>query len=90
VRRWAVPLACFAFALLSVPLALVARGSRGVAYLMTVGVFIAFYALSRVSMAFAASGMNPWVAGFIPDLCIFALLASQTRQLLRNGIGKPG
>jgi lipopolysaccharide export LptBFGC system permease protein LptF len=89
VRRWAMALACFAFALLSVPLALVARGSRGGAYLMTVGVFVAFYALSRVSTAFAASGMNPWLAGFIPDLCIFALVASQTRQLLRNGIGKP-
>ena len=88
VRRWAMPLACLAFALLSVPLALVGRGSRGVAWLMTVGVFVAYYALSRIATAFAAGGMNAWVAGFLPDACLFALAATQTRQLLLRGIGK--
>src|SRR5439155_3501611 len=39
VRRWAVPLACLAFALLGVPLAVVARGARGSAYLITLGAF---------------------------------------------------
>ena len=56
---------------------------------MTVGVFIAFYALSRVSMAFAAGGMNPWLAGFVPCACVLVLVATQTRQLVRNGIRKP-
>ncbi len=90
VRRWAMPLACLAFAVLSVPLALVVRGSRGVAWLMTVGVFVAYYVLTRISTAFAAGGLNEWVAGFLPDACILALAASQTRKLLRSGIGKPG
>jgi len=89
VRRWSMPFACFAFALLSVPLALIARGSRGGAYLFTVGAFVAFYALSRLSMALAEGGLDPWLAGFLPDACILALAAAQTRQLLRNGIRKP-
>ena len=89
VRRWAVPLACVFFALLGVPLAVVARGVRGSAYLITLGAFVAFYALSRLGLAMAEGGLNPWIAGFLPDAVVGALGASYTVQLVRSGIGKP-
>jgi lipopolysaccharide export system permease protein len=89
VRRWAVPLACLAFAFLGVPLAAVARGGRGSAYLITVGAFVGFYALSRFGVALAENGLNAWIAGFLPDAVILALGTAYTAQLVRNGVGKP-
>jgi len=90
VRRWAVPLACFAFAFLGVPLAVAFRGGRASAYIATLAAFIAFYLLSRFGLALAENGMNAWVAGFLPDLVVLALGGAATLQLVRNGIGKPG
>ena len=88
VRRWAVPLACLAFALLGVPLAASARGSRGSAYLITLGAFVGFYALSRLGVAFAESGLNPWVAGLMPDGVVALAGLVYTRQLVRFGVRK--
>jgi lipopolysaccharide export system permease protein len=88
VRRWAVPLACLAFALLGVPLAVVARGARGSAYLITMGAFVGFYALSRLGLALAESGLSAWVAGFMPDAVVGVLGLAYTAQLVRNGVGK--
>src|SRR4051812_23953274 len=89
VRRWAVPLVCVLFAILGVPLAVAMRGARGSAYLITLGVFVAFYALSRFAIALASGGMNPWLAGFLPDLVLLALASAYTLRLLRSGVGKP-
>ena len=50
--------------------------------------FVAFYALSRFGVALAENGLNPWIAGFIPDAVVFALGASYTVQLARKGIAK--
>ena len=88
VRRWAVPLACFCFALLGVPLAVAARGTRGAAYLLTMGAFVSFYALSRFGLALAESGFNPWLAGFLPDALVAALGLAFTVRLARGGVGK--
>src|SRR5207253_925189 len=52
-RRWAVPLACFCFGLLGVPLAVLAGGARGSAYLITLGSFVLFYVTSRLGLALA-------------------------------------
>jgi len=90
VRRWAVPLACFAFAFLGVPLAVAFRGGRASAYIATLAAFIAFYLLSRFGLALAENGMNAWFAGFLPDLVVLALGGAATLQLVRKGIGKPG
>jgi|1185.fasta_scaffold02998_2 lipopolysaccharide export system permease protein len=87
VRRWAVPLACILFAFLGVPLAAATRGTRGSAYLVTLGTFVAFYALSRFGVALAENGMNAWIAGLLPDAVVAALGAAYTRTLVRNGIG---
>src|SRR6266850_388527 len=88
VRRWAVPLACFAFAFLGVPLAVLSRGGRASAYIITVGMFIGFYALSRFGVALAENGLNAWIAGFLPDAVVLALGGAYTWHLVRNGIGK--
>jgi lipopolysaccharide export system permease protein len=88
VRRWAVPLACIAFAFLAVPLGIASRGGRGSAYLLTVGMFIAFYALSRFGVALAENGLNPWVAGFMPDAVLFSLAGTYMFQLAKSGLGK--
>jgi lipopolysaccharide export system permease protein len=88
-RRWAAPLAVVFFALLAVPLAVVARGARGSAYLITLGVFVAFYALSRLALAMAEGGLNAWLAGFLPDAAIGTLGIVYTRELVRRGVGKP-
>src|SRR6267143_370225 len=89
VRRWAVPLACFACAFLGVPLAVAFRGGRASAYIATLAAFIAFYLLSRFGLALAENGMNAWLAGFLPDLVVLALGGAATLQLVRKGIGKP-
>ena len=89
VRRWAVPLICIAFAILGIPLAVATRGGRASAYVVTLGVFVGFYALTRFGVALAENGLNPWVAGFLPVAVVFALGGSFTYQLVRNGIGKP-
>jgi lipopolysaccharide export system permease protein len=88
VRRLAVPLACFAFAFLGVPLAVVARGARGSAYLITLGSFTIFYVLSRLAVAMAENGVNAWLAGLLPDLLVAGVGLFYTRQLVRNGVGK--
>jgi lipopolysaccharide export system permease protein len=89
VRRWAVPFACLAFAFLGVPLAVASRGGRGSAYLITLGTFVAFYALSRFGVALAENGLNPWIAGLIPDAVVLGLGVAYTVRLIRSGIGKP-
>ncbi len=89
VRRWAVPLICVAFAILGIPLAVATRGGRASAYVVTLGVFVGFYALTRFAVALAENGLTPWVAGFIPVAVVFALGGAFTYQLVRNGIGKP-
>jgi lipopolysaccharide export system permease protein len=86
VRRWSVPLACLAFALLGVPLAVMATGARGTAYLITMGAFVAFYMLSRLSIAMAEHGTNSWIAGFMPDLVIALLGVPLLRQIVRRGV----
>jgi lipopolysaccharide export system permease protein len=88
VRRWTMPFVCIAFAFLGVPLAVASRGGRGSAYLITLAVFVGFYALSRFGVALAQNGLNPWVAGLLPNAVVFALGAAQTRQLFHTGIGK--
>ena len=89
VRRWAVPLACLAFALLSVPLAVATRGARGSAYLITVAAFAAFYVLSRLGLALAERGVSAWVAGLMPDAAVLLAGLGYTRALFKNGFGKP-
>ena len=84
----AVAVAC-ALALLGVPLAVVARGARGSAYLITLGTFVLFYALSRFSLGLAESGLNAWVAGLLPDAVVLSIGGSYTRDLVLRGIGKP-
>lgn len=88
-RRWAVPLACLAFALLGVPLAMAARGIRGSAYLVTLGAFVGFYALSRLGVAMAEQGAPVWLAAFLPNLAVSALGVGFAWRLAREGVGKP-
>ena len=88
-RRWAAPLAVIFFAVLAVPLAVVARGARVSAYLITLGAFIAFYAVSRLGLAMAEGGLNPWLAGFLPDAVVAVLGIAYTRELVKKGVGKP-
>src|SRR5262249_50185111 len=59
-RRWAAPLAVVFFALLAVPLAVVARGVRGSAYLITLGSFVGYYVLTRLGSALIEQGVNTW------------------------------
>ena len=60
----------------------------GVTPVVTLAVFVAFYALSRFGVALAENGLNPWVAGLMPDTVVFALGLAQTRQLVHTGVGK--
>jgi lipopolysaccharide export LptBFGC system permease protein LptF len=85
-RRWAVPLACFCFALLGVPLAVLAGGARGSAYLITLGSFVLFYVTSRLGLALALRGLPPWIAAFLPDLVIALLSIPLIRRLRARGI----
>lgn len=88
VRRWAVPFACLAFALLGVPLAARAGGAGGSAYLITLGAFVAFYSMSRISIALAESGWNAWVAGLSPDLVIALVAVPFIVHMARGGVTK--
>ena len=90
VRRWTVPLACLAFVFLGVPLAVNSRGGRGSAYLVTLGTFVGFYALSRFAVALAEGGLQPWIAGLVPVTVVLAIGAAYTVRLARLGVGKPG
>jgi lipopolysaccharide export system permease protein len=87
VRRWAVPFACLAFAFLGVPLAAMATGTRGTAYLITLGAFMAFYTMSRISVALAEGGWNAWIAGLAPDLVVALAGVPFMIRLSRRGIG---
>jgi lipopolysaccharide export system permease protein len=88
VRRWAVPFACLAFALLGVPLAARAAGAGGAAYLITLGSFVAFYSMSRISIALAEGGWNAWVAGLAPDLVLALAAVPFIVQMARGGVAK--
>src|SRR5260370_27526718 len=87
VRRRAVPLVCVLFAILAVPLAVVARGVRGSAYLVTLGVFVAFYVLSRLAVALAEDRVNAWVAGPMPDAAVLWGGPLFTAGVARRGAG---
>ncbi|TMA19761.1 MAG: YjgP/YjgQ family permease [Deltaproteobacteria bacterium] len=89
VRRWAIPFACFVFAILGVPLATGARGSKSSAYLITMGAFVSYYALSRVAVALTVSGWNAWAAGLIPNALILIAGLLLTLRTSVLGIGKP-
>jgi hypothetical protein len=56
---------------------------------VTLGVFVGFYVLTRFAVALAENGLSPWVAGFLPVAVVFALGGAFTYQLVHNGIGKP-
>jgi lipopolysaccharide export system permease protein len=88
VRRWTVPFVCIAFAFLGVPLAVTTRRGRGSAYLVTLAVFVGFYALSRFGVALAENGLNAWISGLMPVAVVFALGLAQTRELIHSGVGK--
>src|SRR5712664_851761 len=85
-RRWAVPLACFCFALLGVPLAVLAGGARGSAYLVTLGAFVAFYVMSRLGFAMADRGVPPFLAAFSPNLLVAVVGLGLTLRLKKRGV----
>jgi lipopolysaccharide export system permease protein len=85
-RRWAVPLACLCFAFLGVPLAVLAGGARGSAYLITLGSFVLFYVTSRVGVALAFRGLPAPIAGFLPDLVIALVAVPLVLRLRDRGI----
>ena len=85
-RRVAVPLACLAFLLLAVPLAIVSGGVRGAAFLTTLLSFALFFVLQRAAQVLAERGGSPWLAGFLPDLVVAALGLFLSARLLRRGI----
>jgi lipopolysaccharide export LptBFGC system permease protein LptF len=85
-RRWAVPLACLCFAFLGVPLAVLAGGARGSAYLITLGSFVLFYVTSRVGVALALRGMPAPIAAFLPDLVIALIAVPLVLRLRDRGI----
>jgi hypothetical protein len=72
-----------------VPLAVVARGVRGSAYLATLGAFVAFYVLSRLSVALAENGVHAFVAGFMPDAAVLGAGLLCSAVLVSRGVGKP-
>ena len=85
-RRWAVPLACLCFAFLGVPLAVLAGGARGSAYLITLGSFVLFYVTSRVGVALALRGLPALIAGFLPDFVIALVAVPLVLRLRDRGI----
>jgi lipopolysaccharide export LptBFGC system permease protein LptF len=85
-RRWAVPLACLCFALLGVPLAALAGGARGSAYLITLGSFVLFYITSRLGLAMALRGVPGPLAAFLPDLVIAAVALPLVYRLRVRGV----
>ena len=85
-RRWAVPLACLCFAFLGVPLAVLAGGARGSAYLITLGSFVLFYVTSRLGVAIALRGVPGPLAAFLPDLVIAAVAVPLIQRLRVRGV----
>ena len=89
-KRWAVPLACLAFALLGVPLAVASSGVRGFAYLVTIFAFAAYFVLGKIGESLATrEALPPTIAALLPDLAIAALGLALTVRLARVGVGKP-
>jgi len=90
-RRWAVPLACLAFALLAVPLAVASSGARAFAYVVTVLAFAGFFVLGKLGVTLAEQGrLAPWPAAFLPDAAVAMVGLFMSARLLRSGVGKPG
>jgi lipopolysaccharide export system permease protein len=85
-RRWAVPLACLCFALMGVPLAVLAGGARGSAYLVTLASFVLFYVTSRLGLALAMRGLPASIAAFLPDVVIALFSIPLIRRLRTRGI----
>ncbi len=89
-RRVAVPLACLAFALLGVPLAISSSGARAFGYLVTIGAFAGYFILGKLGETLAERGtLGAWPAAFLPNLAVAALGLALTVRVARNGVGKP-
>ena len=84
-----MPLACLAFAVLGVPLAIASSGARGFAYLVTMLSFAGYFILGKLGETLAARGrLAPALAALLPDLAVAALGAVLTLRLARVGVGK--
>ena len=73
--RFAMPVACFVFAVLGVPLALQPmRSSRSVGFPLSIGVFALYYVLQKGGEALGAQGrIPPAAAAWAPNLLIGSL-----------------
>lgn len=85
-RRVTAPLACLAFVLLAVPLAVRSAGGRGLAYLVVLGSFAVFYVLGRVALVGAERGLPAFAMSLLPTAVIAVLGLALSALLLRRGV----
>jgi lipopolysaccharide export system permease protein len=74
-KKFAIPFACVAFALVGIPLAETSRrGGRGSSFALSLAILVVYYVLLSSGESWAASGTLPsGLAIWLPDLSLLAL-----------------
>lgn len=83
-KKFSIPFACLAFAIIGIPLAESARrGGRGSAFAISLGIIILYYVLLSAGETWAQQGrLAPGVAIWLPN---FVLLAAGALAIARSG-----
>ncbi len=91
-KKLAIPFACFAFALVGVPLARsLRRGGRGSSFAISLGILVGYYVLLSSGETWAVEGrVPPALAMWIPNLALIALgIAATVFRAERRGRAVP-
>ncbi|MBT3270069.1 YjgP/YjgQ family permease [Candidatus Poribacteria bacterium] len=85
-KKFTIPFACLAFALVGVPMGVITRRSGfmvGLVYGLPL--IIVYYAVLRVGETVGAAGsMAPWLGAWLPNFLVLVVAGSLTRQMLRR------
>ncbi|HEV8231182.1 MAG TPA: LptF/LptG family permease [Thermoanaerobaculia bacterium] len=74
-KKFSIPFACFAFAVIGIPLAETSRrGGKGGGFALSLAILVLYYVLISNGETWAQEGrMAPWLAMWLPNLVLVAL-----------------
>ncbi|HEU5251151.1 MAG TPA: LptF/LptG family permease [Thermoanaerobaculia bacterium] len=85
-KKFSIPFACFAFAVIGIPLAETSRrGGKGSGFALSLAILVLYYVLISNGETWAQEGRMPaWIAMWLPNVVLLALGAVAARRAGRE------
>lgn len=85
-KKFSIPFACFAFAVIGIPLAETSRrGGKGSGFALSLAILVLYYVLISNGETWAQEGRMPaWIAMWLPNFVLLALGAVAARRAGRD------